>query len=181
MPAGYGMEHPYKKYSEVCGGIIAYSREFVDRCGNVSRAETGKVESRVSLSLRRIEVAMKALESAFYRGYSPYDIRTAVDVRELLAEQFERLNNHMPGRYVREDDPIRERYEEGELALQEMGILHNLVTDTNRMAIEYGDMPEPMRAVLVEMCWHVLAIRETGAEIIGETWTESQRARRWGM
>ena len=179
MPAGYGMKHPYREYSEVCGYIIAHSKEFVVHCENVSKAETGKAEGYVRISLQKMEIALKALESALYRGDSPYDIRTAVDVRKLLVEQFERLHNHMPGRYIREDDPVRKRYEEGALALQEMETLHNLATDTNRMAIEYRGMPLPMRAVLVEMCWHILDIRETGAEIIGETWKESRRARRW--
>ena len=99
------------------------------------------------------------------RGGSAYDIRSAQQASEHISKQGERLHQHMPSKYIRENDPVKRRYSEGVLAMKAMEWLHEKALDLLQMATQRY-MPGHLKSVQVEMCWHILELCERGADVI---------------
>ena len=92
-------------------------------------------------------------------------------VKEELDQQEERLQNHLPGRYVVENDSCPERYEWGARALVTMQEIHERAIEL--LAHEGGDPTRNhLKAVRVEMCWHIRELCETGSEVLAEAWRQ---------
>ena len=92
-------------------------------------------------------------------------------VKEALDQQEERLQNHLPGRYVVENDSCPQRDEWGARALVTMQEIHERVIEL--LAHEGGEPTRNnLKAVRVEMCWHIRELCETGAEVLAEAWRQ---------
>ena len=81
------------------------------------------------------------------------------------SKQCERLQRHMPSKYIRENDPVKRRYSEGVLAMKAMEWLHEKARDLLQMAAQ-RNIPDHLKAVQLEMCWHILELCERGADVI---------------
>ena len=162
-----GVDHPYREHSEAAGIAIAVAQKFVDHCEKAARSGTGSVEVGQEFNLNRLKTAAKAVEGTFLRGQSGYDFRTAADVFEKINEQEARLQGHMPGRYIRENDPVRARYDEGLAAMAEMEMLHDKARDLLQLS-RLQKMPSGLKAVQTEMCWHIVELCARGADVLGD-------------
>ena len=86
---------------------------------------------------------------------------------EKVNAQEERLQGHMPGRYIREDDPVRARYDEGLVAMTEMEMLHDKARDLLQLS-RLQKMPSGLKVVQTEMCWHIVELCERGADVLAD-------------
>ena len=86
---------------------------------------------------------------------------------EKMGAQEARLQGHMPGRYIRENDPVPARYEEGLAAMAEMEILHNTARDLLQLS-RLQKMPSGLKSVQTEMCWHIVELCERGADVLAD-------------
>ena len=77
------------------------------------------------------------------------------------------MQGHMPGRYVREDDPVPARYAGGLAAMTEMEILHDKARDLLQLS-RLQKMPSDLKAVQTEMCWHIVELCERGANVLAD-------------
>ena len=162
-----GIDHPYREHSEAAGIAIAVAQTFAGHCERAARSGTGSVEAGQEFNLNRLKTAAKAVEAAFLRGQSGYDPRTASDVFEKMNAQEERLQGHMPGRYIRENDPVRDRYDEGHAAMVEMEMLHDKARDLLQLS-RLQKMPSGLKAVQTEMCWQIVELCERGADVLAD-------------
>ena len=160
-----GIDHPYREHSEIAGMAIAAAQKFAGHCEKAARSGTGSIGVGQEFNFSRLKTAAKAVEATFLRGQSGYDPGTAADVFDKINTQEDRLQGHMPGRYVRENDPVPARYQEGLAAMAEMEILHDRARDLLQLS-GFQKMPSGLKAVQTEMCWHIVELCERGANVL---------------
>ena len=161
----FGMEHPYREHSTYGVTTLSAAERFIKHCENAASAATGSIPEYQAVNVSEMRIAAKALEAAFLRGGSFYDIQSMKQVSNEILEQGERLQRHMPFKYVREDDPVKRRYVEGTLAMKAMEWLHEKSLDLVQLATQ-RNMPVHLKAVQVELCWHILELCEQGTNVI---------------
>ena len=162
-----GVDHPYREHSEAAGIAIATAQKFADHCEEVARPGAGSVEVGQEFNLNRLKTAAKAVEATFLRGQNGYDPRAAAGVFEKINAQERRLQGHMPGWYIRENDPVPARYDDGLAAMAEMEILHDKARDLLQLS-RLQKMPSGLKAVQTEMCWHIVELCERGANVLAD-------------
>lgn len=175
MIPAISVHHVYYEHDSAAAFLVASAQEFTKECREFAAAETGGIPVGVERLVGRMEVICKAVESSFLRGYSAYDVGSIRDLAEELRESNERLQRHMPGRYVNERDPCGDRYEHGASA---MAIMNDLYESALELLAHEGQRPTPqhIKAVRVEMCWHIRALFERGTDVIAETWRLSRQS-----
>ena len=161
----FGMRHPYREHSNYGITTLSAAERFIRHCENSASAATGSIPEHQAVNVSEMRTAARALEAAFLRGGSPYDIRSTKQAFEEIQKQGERLQRHMPLKYIREDDPVKRRYAEGALAMKAMEWLHEKSFDLLQLAMQHN-MPDHLKAVQVEMCWHILELCEQGSNVI---------------
>ena len=171
MIPGHHVYHPYNEHSVWGGALVVAAKALVDQCESAATAETERLPTEILRLVDSLRLAYRCLEGAFIRGYSAYDIETAMSVKEELDQQEERLQNHLPGRYVVENDSCPQRYEWGARALVTMQEIHERAREL--LVHEGGDPTRNhLKVVRVEMCWHIRELCETGAEVLAEAWKQ---------
>ena len=83
------------------------------------------------------------------------------------------MQGHMPGRYVRENDPCKDRYKHGTDAMAIMNDLYESALELLRYERQIS-APNHIKAASVEMCWHIRALFELGTDVIAEAWRSRQ-------
>ena len=173
MIPGFNVHHVYYEHDSAGSHVVASAQEFTRECREFAAAETGSVPAGMESLVARMELTCKAVESSFLRGYSAYDVGTIRDVAKELHESNTRLQGHMPGRYVSKGDPLQDRYRHGANA---MATMNGLYESALELVAHEGQTPTPkhIKAVRVEMCWHIRALFEQGALVISEAWKSRQ-------
>ena len=173
MIPGFNMHHVYHEHDDVAAFLVARAQDFTRECREFATAETGNIPAGMEMLVARMELICKAVESSFLRGDSAYDIGSIRDAAKELHGSNSRLQGHMPGRYVSERDPCKERYSHGANA---MATMNDLCESALELLRHEGQTPTPrhIKAVRVEMCWHVRALFELGALVISEAWKSRQ-------
>ena len=161
-----GFHNPYRVHSQYGGYTVVLTQEFAEHCINAVKA-AGENIPRDGRGIRELRITLKAVESAFLRGMSSYNPQSATTVAQELIDQDERLQSHMYFKYIRENDAVRARYSESKAAMSVMKTLHEKSSDLLHMAVN-PRMPAHLRAVQTEMCWHILALCENGANVIAD-------------
>ena len=161
-----GFHNPYKVHSQYGGYTVVLAHEFVEHCTDaVTAATEGTLED--SKRIGELQVALKAVEAAFLRGMSDYNPKSARSAAQELREQDQRLQHHMYLKYIRENDTNKARYRAGDAAMSVMRTLHEKSVDLLNMAVSQS-VPPHLKAVQTEMCWHILYLCESGANVIAE-------------
>ena len=161
-----GFHNPYREHSQYGGYTVVLTQEFAEHCIHAVKA-AGENIPRDGRGIGELRIAVKAVETAFLRGMSGYDPQSARDVAQELIDQNERLQHHMYLKYIRENDSIKSRYLESHAAMSVMKTVHEKSTDLLNMAVN-PRMPAHLRAVQTEMCWHILRVCESGADVIAD-------------
>ena len=172
MIPGFNIHPVYYEHDTAGSVLVADVRRFTKECQKCATAETEDVSDSVERLLASMELIYRAVETSFLRGDSAYDVRSIRDVAKALHESNTRLQNHMPGRYIRETDPCVERYKHGAKAMSTMNEVYQRALE---LLSHEGEKPTPshIKAVRVEMCWHILALFECGTDVIAEAWRYS--------
>ena len=173
MIPGFNIHPVYYEHDTAGSLLVASAQHFTKECKKFATAEASDVSDRMQQMVASMELICKAVESSFLRGDSSYDIRSIRDVAKALHESNARLQNHMPGRYIRETDPCVGRYKHGTEAMSTMNEVYERALE---LLAHEGEKPTPrhIKAVRVEMCWHILALFERGTDVIAEAWKHSQ-------
>lgn len=169
MIPGFNIHPVYYEHDTAGSALVATTQHFTKECKNFATAETSAIPDRMQQMVSSMELLCKAVESSFLRGDSAYDVRSMRDVAKALHESNARLQNHMPGRYIRETDPCARRYKHGVEAMSTMNEVYQRALE---LLSHEGEKPTPrhVKAVRVEMCWHILALFERGTDVMAEAW-----------
>ena len=172
MIPGFNIHHVYYEHDTAGARLVAGAQHFAKESKAFATAETGSVPVGLEMQVATMEMICKAVESSFLRGDSSYDIRSIRDVAKELRDSNSRLQNHMPGRYIREDDPCAKRYKHGKEA---MSAMNDVCRSALELLLHEGQTPTPkhIKAVRVEMGWHINALFEQGTDVIATTWKSS--------
>ena len=73
----FGMKHPYREHSTYGVATLSAADQFARHCENAASAETGRIPEYQAVNVSGMRIAARALEAAFLRGGSAYDIRSA--------------------------------------------------------------------------------------------------------
>ncbi len=161
-----GFNDPHRAHSKNGGHTVVLTHEFAEHCINAVKA-AGENIPRDGRTIGELRIAVKALETAFLRGMSGYDPKSAKAVAQELVKQDESLQRHMYLQYIREDDAIKARYLESHAAMVVMKAIHEKSAALLDMA-DNPRMPPHLRAVQTEMCWHILEVCESGTDVIAD-------------
>lgn len=168
-----GINHVYYEYGRAGARLVASAQDFALECKESATAETGSVPAETEDAIAQMELICKAVESSFLRGDSAYDIASVRDVVEELRESNNRLQGHMPGRYVRENDPCKDRYKHGTNAMATMNDLYESALELLRYERQVS-APKHIKAASVEMCWHIRTLFELGTGVVVGAWRYRQ-------
>ena len=105
-----GFDNPYRIHTQYGGYTVVLTQEFVAHCIDAVKA-VGGTSLGDTRGAGELKLALKAVETAFLRGISGYDPKSAKAVARELLEQDERLQRHMYFKYIRKNDANKARYE----------------------------------------------------------------------
>ena len=160
-----GIGHPYREHAKHGGYTVFVTQEFAAHCMNAVRA----VGERDRMVIGELKVSLKAVEAAFLRGVSGYDLKSGRIVEKQLNGQYKRIKQNMYSKYISKNDANKTRYLESQAAMSEMKTLHEKSSDLLSMAAN-TKFPAHIRAVQIEMCWHILDLCEKGTNVVVEAY-----------